>query len=576
MRRAPSIRNQMVRFFSVLILIPLLFSALYVYWTLQENIRQSYARHQSQATEALALEVDKWRSYYDDLSFRIFGDPVVQHYLMVEKWQRTAEHLSLRSDTRTRLITYQESSPYIRAIYLMNNYGQMTGSSVVSTASSYFTDHKADIEQRGRLPFWDNGLNGDTIVLMRQINDNRFDLTRKIGYVMIVIDQTELMNTFRNFALDEGQSFVIFDETGHIRATLTENRILPVFPKIEENNDSQYKTMAINDEVNAYFAVDVHDWHIVTWIAESDILRPVRQILPAYLFVTVTVLIFTVVMVIFVSNRITRPLLLVQKAMKQLGGGLPIIHVPVLRNDEIGHVAMTMNRMSDEILNLIEQKRAEEAKIRMLQLRTFEYQINPHFLYNALDSVNMLARKQGDRRIADIVTSLSRLLRIGLNRGNEIITVSDEVKHVEYYLRIQGIRFEEQLAWDIHIEPGIGEQRIIKFLLQPLVENSIQHGIRRQNKPGNVSIRIFRHGARLNLEVSDNGVGMCEECLLQLRREIMKDLMEPAVDIETGGGFGLWNVHQRVRLHYGPDYGVEIDSREGEGTRVTVKLPRPE
>lgn len=287
-----------------------------------------------------------------------------------------------------------------------------------------------------------------------------------------------------------------------------------------------------------------------------------------------TLLIFTIVLVVFMSHRITRPLQQLQAGIKHLGSGQQI-RIPVLRNDEIGQVANKLNMMSDEIAHLIEKNREEQEKRRKLQLQTLEYQINPHFLYNTLDSVYMLARKYDDSRISDIVTSLSRLFRIGLNQGKEIIKVEAEVMHVSHYLKIQGIRFADQLHWDIDLEPEAGGQHMIKFLLQPLVENSIMHGIRKHGRPGTVTVRAALKQDILTLTVSDDGAGMTAEKLAEVRRSLEREEIEDswaASTMETGG-FGLRNVHQRIKLHYGDSYGIELTSISGEGTTAVIRLP---
>jgi two-component system sensor histidine kinase YesM len=274
-------------------------------------------------------------------------------------------------------------------------------------------------------------------------------------------------------------------------------------------------------------------------------------------------------MVLFLSHRITKPLKLIQRKMMQIGEGFFIFKVPVVRNDEVGEVASAMNRMSDEIQSLIQKNKEEEAKRRLIQLQTLEYQINPHFLYNTLDSVNMLARKHQDPIIADMVTYLSRLFRIGLNQGREMITVADEVRHVTYYLKIQEIRFAGQLYWDIQTDESIESVKMIKFLLQPLVENSINHGIRKRDEPGHIYIRIWKEPDSIVLEVEDDGVGMDPEQLERVRQSLNDDMEEPDKD----HGFGLRNVHQRIQLHYGDNYGLEFVSEKGYGTTVTVRLP---
>jgi two-component system sensor histidine kinase YesM len=294
------------------------------------------------------------------------------------------------------------------------------------------------------------------------------------------------------------------------------------------------------------------------------VLKPARELFFSILFMAMILIFFSVFMVLFLSHRITRPLKMIQRKMKQIGEGRLALRVPVMRNDEVGELADALNLMSSEI-----QSQEIETNRRQIQLQTLEYQINPHFLYNTLDSVNMLARKHKDPVIADIVTYLSRLFRLGLNQGREMITVADELRHVTYYLKIQEIRFAGQLFWDIQSDESVEDVKIIKFILQPLVENSINHGTRRRNRAGNIYIRVWAEPGFIVLEVEDDGVGMDEGQLQQ----VQNSLSHWKEENESDHGFGLRNVHQRIQLHYGEEYGLALASEQGFGTTVTVRLP---
>ncbi|MBJ6362678.1 sensor histidine kinase [Paenibacillus sp. GCM10012307] len=569
-----SIRSQMVFFFSILLLLPVLGSAAYVYWTVQTNLLQSYARHHNQSAEALSDEIAKWRKEYESLMLRIFGDPLVQRFLNVKEWKQTAELFTLSSDVRNRLVAYGDSGEFARSIFIMNNDYRISGSTAISPKLTVNLINMTEkVNEADGSSIWFNGYDEGTIVIARHIMDNRYDLNRKIGYMFILLDKQEVLNMFEQFILDEGQQFAVFDNEHQLDISSTTNWDPRMFVS-GVGTAAGYSVFQSGSDKYSYFTIHLNDWNVATWMLESKINEPIRNVLIAFAFVTFTLLIFTIVMVVFISHRITRPLQQLQSGIKHLGSGQQI-QIPILRNDEIGQVANKLNMMSDEIAVLIEKNREEQEKRRMLELQTLEYQINPHFLYNTLDSVYMLARKYGDSRIRDIVTSLSRLFRIGLNQGQEIISVEAEVMHVSHYLKIQGIRFEEQLHWEIDLDEEAGKQHIIKFLLQPLVENSIMHGIRQQCRQGTVTVRAAMDKNRVVLTVSDDGQGMTAERLAEVRRSLEREEIEDSWSASTmeKGGFGLRNVHQRIRLHYGSSYGIELSSELGKGTTAVIRLP---
>ena len=166
-----------------------------------------------------------------------------------------------------------------------------------------------------------------------------------------------------------------------------------------------------------------------------------------------------------------------------------------------------------------------------------------------------------------LVTSLSRLFRLGLHRGEEFVTIRDELAHVQYYLQIQKVRFGEQLSWETQVDESLLEMRICKFVLQPIVENAIVYGVRSREEGGRIIISAARQGDDAIFEIRDNGVGMGPSELEQVRRRIADSVLR-----KGEGGFGLWNVNQRIRMYYGAEYGVKIFSEYNVGTTVRVNL----
>lgn len=234
---------------------------------------------------------------------------------------------------------------------------------------------------------------------------------------------------------------------------------------------------------------------------------------------------------------------------------------------EITDLAGTVNDMTVRLAAMVAKIKEDERGMRHAELRLLQEQINPHFLYNTLDTIVWLI--EGDKADAavDMVVSLSQFFRLVLSHGAEFITIRDEEQHIRSYLKIQQARYHDILDYEISIDPDIYPYEILKLTLQPLVENALYHGIKYKRARGKITITGQMQGARIVLCVQDNGVGMTPEKLSQLRREIER----PCKD--TAGGFGLANVNERIRMYFGDYYGMEICSRQGEGTSVTVTIP---
>jgi len=580
MKPIQSIQGKMILLFLLLLIVPLMLCLIYVYAMVQDSIEQTYARHQRQTAEALSVDVAKWRYQYEDLALRIFGDSIVQQVLRESGAPEDARLSGLRSNARTKLVQYAENSPYISMIYIMDNQKHVIGSTdpTVGALSDMLRLTEESVKLSGR-PGWDSAGSDRSITLYQQVVDNQFDLNQGIGHLFIILNRAELYNSFKQFTLDAGQQYGMADRQGGLRLATADDLDMSQWaprPSAGDSGLTGYRLLETDKGNYVYYGIEQEGWLLATWIAEAENKKPVRSTLVVLLIISGALLIYMMVMIVFISDRITKPLRLIHRAMRRIGRGKLQLKVPVLRDDEIGQVGTTLNKMSEEIERLIERNRIVEKKRRIIQLRTMEYQINPHFLYNTLDSVNMLSRKYDDSRIGDIVTSLSRLFRLGLNQGKETVTVAQELEHVGYYLKIQQIRFAERLTWEYECDESLAACRIIKFILQPLVENSIVHGIRKINQQGFIRITVRREEHHLCFQVRDNGVGMSQAKLEQLRGALKLEFTEDMEQASTDTGFGLWNVDQRIKLHYGKSYGLELDSREGEGTVITIRLPYEE
>ena len=242
----------------------------------------------------------------------------------------------------------------------------------------------------------------------------------------------------------------------------------------------------------------------------------------------------------------------------------------VYANDEIGHVAGAVNDMAEHLEVMVGQIKDDERKMRNAELRLLQEQINPHFLYNTLDAIVWLIEGGKNEEAEDMVMSLSDFFKLVLNSGREFITVRDEELHIRSYLQIQQVRYRDILEYRIDIDPGIYNYKILKLTLQPLVENALYHGIKPLRAKGLVTItgRMNDEDHTICFTVKDNGVGMSPEALAAVRTQI-----ELPGSYEKSIGFGMANVNERIRLNFGREYGMTIDSAPGEGTQVTITIP---
>lgn len=234
---------------------------------------------------------------------------------------------------------------------------------------------------------------------------------------------------------------------------------------------------------------------------------------------------------------------------------------------EIAELSGSVNDMTVHLEAMVSKIKEDESKMRHAELRLLQEQINPHFLYNTLDTIVWLIESGSTDEAVDMVVSLSQFFRLVLSHGAEYISICEEEQHIRNYLKIQQARYHDILDYEINIDPAIYPYKILKLTLQPLVENALYHGIKYKRAMGKITITGRMEERHITLVVQDNGVGMEPEKLAHLRREIER----PCKDTE--GGFGLANVNERIRMYFGDYYGMQIDSAQGEGTTVTVTIP---
>ncbi|MDO3410258.1 sensor histidine kinase [Saccharibacillus sp. CPCC 101409] len=279
------------------------------------------------------------------------------------------------------------------------------------------------------------------------------------------------------------------------------------------------------------------------------------------------------------SRSISRPISQLMAFMRQAESGDLSVRYEGKRGDEVGMLGRSFNHMLVELRRLIRLSERKERQKREAELRSLQDNIKPHFLYNTLDTIHWMARKKGADEVSEMVESLSKLFRIGLSKGSNIIPLTDELEHIRSYLLIQKTRYKGRLVVDIEAGPETeaGGLFVLKLLLQPLVENAIYHGIKARRGPGRISIAVNAEAGALILTVRDDGAGMEPERLGELRcklAEPLEALERQASERERSGrSYGMLNVQARLRLAFGEAYGIGIGSEAGEGTVVTVRHP---
>jgi two-component system sensor histidine kinase YesM len=314
-------------------------------------------------------------------------------------------------------------------------------------------------------------------------------------------------------------------------------------------------------------------WTIVVVSYLSELLAGSRRAI--YTFVLLAILCFAVSVFVssYVSARISRPIEALRRSMQEVEKGNFDMDITVQCSNEVYQLARDCDIAVKKVRDLIEQNRREAEQRRLLELRALQAQINPHFLYNTLDSIIWMVELGENERAIAITSSLARFFRLGISRGSEVIPIRTEIEYLETYLSIQKMRYEDKLDYEISFQPELYGFRILKLLLQPLVENAIYHGIKNKETPGVVRVYGEKEADTMLIRVSDDGVGMDADRLEALRRSLAEPPGYDALADSGAGGVGVLNVQERIALYFGPQYGLAFKSEPGFGTTAIVRIP---
>ncbi len=366
-------------------------------------------------------------------------------------------------------------------------------------------------------------------------------------------DRAEAISKFlENLGKHIGKIEDNMKETGHYEENIT---IL--------ENDIRVVTSLIQDTVLEYIYFETLETENVREEIDTQIMATMEFSIIILCIVVIGALFFSVV----ISNSISKPIKQLSEITNQVAKGDLTVRSNIKNGLEIKALSDSLNIMIEKISDLIDKVKIEQTNLRKTELTLLQEQINPHFLYNTLDTITWLAESKKYQDVVDMVGSLSKYFRASLSKGSALISLKEEEQHVRSYLEIQKVRYEDILTFDILIDKKLSGCLIPKITLQPIVENALYHGIKNKRRMGRITITGIRKDNNVILEVRDNGAGMTEERL----EEVLDGLEQ--YDKEQKNFYGLFNVNERLRLYFGDEYGLEISSKYSEGTRVIVCFP---
>lgn len=394
------------------------------------------------------------------------------------------------------------------------------------------------------------------------------------GLLSLDINEETLYEFVKNINLGDNGNIYIVGSSGKIitssdRSAPSQNIDEGIFRTISgKPGGYSYLTLGDKKSLVVFNTSANTGWKIVATIPLQDVLNQTRYFKLTAGIVAVVVILLSSLVSFYISSKITRPVRDMTKLVKLVAQGNLDVKYEVKTRDELKDLGDGFNYMTSSLKELINKVYIEELQLKQAQLENMKSKINPHFLYNTLDTIYWMLVIEKQTNTAKLVVALSNMLRYSISNERDQVTIEEELNQIDNYLYIQKTRFKDRLMVEYELEEDITEYYIMKLIVQPLVENAIKHGLECQSKVGKITIKGFEKDGDVVIQIIDDGKGMTDE-------EI-ENALSPKKEAHTLNkpGIGVNNVDQRIKMYYGAEYGLSIESRPGEGTCVSIRIPK--
>lgn len=522
--------------------------------------------------------IDSYIDYMENIAYLISSNEDVQDYLFDEKIDNEGRYRILN-----QFQTILDSRSDIRNVGIISKNGRMLindGSKSVNqdldlnTQEWYATaleKPNGSILTSSHVQHIISGERPWVITLSRGIRDRSgsgekegvFFIDLNYSVISGLCDQSTVGTKGYAFILDAKGNIVYHPQQQQLYNELqTENISL-----IMDTDEDTVLTGTGNDgKLYSISRSEKTGWTVVDCTNVKELLSKSRQAQSVYVLTAIILVIVALLFSRFMARSITLPIQKLRDSMKKVQeGDFSVSDVVVDSKNEIGSLTKSFDVMTHRIHELMEQNVHEQEEKRKSELKALQSQINPHFLYNTLDSIIWMAEGKKNEEVVLMTASLARLLRQSISNEDEVVPIANEVEYARGYLTIQKMRYKDKLEFQIEVDSSILYIPLIKLVLQPIIENAIYHGLKYKESKGLLIVKGFMKDGNAVLQVIDDGVGMDEETLAHIYDKHKVNY--------HSNGVGVYNVQKRLKLYYGEDYGITYTSELGKGTTATITIP---
>ena len=581
MKQRKSLGAKLVLSFMITSIIPIILMNLFSYYNTTGIVRDSI-------TEMTEYNLEQTRSYRD-LLYQIYSDDEVIG--MVGRLNEGENIIVNKNQLQRKLRGFFYTKEYVRSIMIITANGEhvfwdsILGSSAQSSwLNSYGMNLRemykkiSGSEQPCLLPTKQAATMANTENYLFHIGNKIVDYNHRneqIGVIVMSVDESMLEEICNGKGNRESSFNFLVDRDGYILSYPDPEKIGQRIENFSRENENQYiryvreSGQYEGEKILIHTTYDEkYGWTVVNAVNQNQTfsrLNTQQTLLIAILVISLLVLI---VMIRFFTRNLTGSVKKVVSVMHDVEDGNwgSRIHIDGRMSREVETIAVQYNRMMNQLEDSVAKEQELSRQKQKAEITALEAQINPHFLYNTLDSIIYMIDKGENQKAEEMIVALSKFFRISISRGKAIIPLKDEVEHVRNYLLIQKIRFGDQFTYSINVDPSLYQYSCIKLILQPLVENAIEHGLNDNESGGQIEIIGTQNESYIILKIKDNGYGISEDKLEQIYKSFHDDSIHQ--------GVGLKNVYQRIKIYYGDEADIKIDSLFDEGTIISIYIPK--
>ncbi|MBO7744464.1 sensor histidine kinase [Paenibacillus sp. MWE-103] len=576
-RHLHSIVNQLFLFCFIGMTLPVLVMGFLSYNKSSAIVEEQVSKVASLTITQVSDKLNLFFKKLDDSSMMVLNSKLIQEVLEQKSDTTPYELNEMVKNSKELLTSIMINSSEILDIYIFDvkrNNSVFSGDSLMSVPDQWDSDwYEAILKANGNTVWF--GISQTSYLKKTEMGFPVFGLGRAIrswetGEIIGVMFY-EIMADLLIDELDRVQ----FGDTGYIYVTNDENRYfyhpdpaeygqasrIELTEKMRDSNSDKKKTLVIPEKLD-------NGWHVVGVVPLKELTADSASIRNFTLWIALGAIVLAIGMGVFGIRIIGNPLVNLSRLMKKGEAGDLTVRSGHIGRNEIGQLGRSFNKMIGQIALLIERISKEESEKKKAEIRALRYQINPHFLYNTLNSIRWMAKLNRTNDVDNAVTTLVQLLEGSLERGGVFGTIGGELELLEKYMIIQEYRYENKIELYTDCPEELLDVPIPRMLLQPIVENAIFHGIAPKEEKGTIAIRVRQRGEDLLIRIQDDGVGMDKELISQLLISSKERTTKGMTSI------GLRHVDQTIKLYYGNAYGVKVASAEGEGTSVLITFSR--